>query len=92
MNRAAPVKNRELIQAVVEILRQGEILLVAISDEDYTRKVPVAFNASIGGHYRNTLDHFRTLLDAAPAGDLNYDHRERGALVESGIARRFNAG
>ena len=53
--------NRELIQSVIETLRQGEMLLAEITDENYTRKVPVAFNASIGGHYRHCLDHFRTL-------------------------------
>jgi uncharacterized damage-inducible protein DinB len=75
--------NRELIQSVIETLRQGETLLAEISDATYTRKVAVAFNASIGGHYRHCLDHFATLLEASAAGDLNYDHRERGTLVEN---------
>jgi len=75
--------SQELIQSVLETLTQGEALLAQLSDEDYTRKVPVAFNASIGGHYRHCLDHFRSLLDSAAHGDLNYDHRERGTLVES---------
>jgi len=74
---------RELIHSALETLGQGEGLLAELSDEDYTRKVPVAFNASIGGHYRHCLDHFRTLLDAAIQGDLNYDHRERGTLIEN---------
>lgn len=82
---------RELIQSVVETLRQGEMLLTEIGDEDYTRKVPVAFNASIGGHYRHCLDHFRTLLAAAAAGDLNYDHRERGTPVENDRFAALNA-
>ena len=84
-------EDRELIQAVIETLRQGETLLTEISDEAYTRKVPVAFNASIGGHYRHCLDHFRSLLDAAAAGDLNYDHRERGTLVETDRFAALNA-
>jgi len=83
MNTKSPKEDRELIQSVIETLQQGETLLAEISDETYTQKVPVAFNASIGGHYRHCLDHFRTLLDAAMAGDLNYDHRERGTLVEN---------
>jgi len=79
---AEPVA-RELIQAVLETLQQGETLLAAIRDENYTRKIPVVFNASIGGHYRHCLDHFRSLLDSAMQGDLNYDRRERGTLVEN---------
>lgn len=83
--------DRELIQAVIETLRQGEMLLAEISDETYTRKVPVAFNASIGGHYRHCLDHFHALLEAATTGDLNYDHRERGTLVENDRFAALNA-
>ena len=83
--------DRELIQSVIETLRQGELLLAEISDESYTRKIAVAFNAAIGGHYRHCLDHFTTLLEAAAAGDLNYDHRERGTLVENDRFAALNA-
>ncbi len=83
--------DRELIQSVIETLRQGETLLTAISDEHYTRKITVAFNASLGGHYRHCLDHFRALLEAAAGGDLNYDHRERGTLVETDRFAALNA-
>ena len=84
-------EDRELIQSVIETLQQGETLLAQINEEVYTRKVPLAFNASIGGHYRHCLDHFRSLLDAAQAGDLNYDHRERGTLVENDRFAALNA-
>ncbi|MDR3456277.1 MAG: DinB family protein [Verrucomicrobiae bacterium] len=83
--------DRELIQSVVETLRQGEILLAEISGESYTRKVLIAFNASIGGHYRHCLDHFNILLESAAAGDLNYDHRERGTLIENDRFAALNA-
>jgi len=83
--------DRELIQSIIETLRQGEILLAEIPDESYTRKVVIAFNASIGGHYRHCLDHFNTLFEAAAAGDLNYDHRERGTLVEKDRFAALNA-
>jgi hypothetical protein len=81
----------ELIAAVIETLNQGEALLTELSDELYTRRVPVAFNASIGGHYRHCLDHFRSLLDAAASGDLNYDHRERGTMIETDRFAALNA-
>jgi hypothetical protein len=87
----AQIEHRELLQSVVETLRQGEMLLAEINDEHYTRRIPVVFNASIGEHYRHCLDHFRSLLDVAPAGDLNYDHRERGTLVETDRFAALNA-
>jgi hypothetical protein len=84
-------EDRELIQSVIETLQQGETLLAQINEEIYTRKVPFAFNASIGGHYRHCLDHFRSLLETAKADDLNYDHRERGTLVENNRFAALNA-
>jgi hypothetical protein len=84
-------KAQELIHSVLETLGQGEALLTQLSDEDYTRKVAVAFNAAIGGHYRHCLDHFRSLLDSATDGDLNYDHRERGTLIENDRFAALNA-
>ena len=83
--------SQELVHSVLETLAQGEALLAQLSDDDYTRKVPVAFNASIGGHYRHCLDHFRSLLDSATQGDLNYDHRERGTLIENDRFAALNA-
>jgi hypothetical protein len=83
MNLTPFIDRQALIDSVIEVLNQGETLLGEIDSESYVRKLPAAFNASIGGHYRHCLDHFRSLLDAAVAGDLNYDHRERGTLVES---------
>ena len=90
MNSNTP-NSEELIQAAIETLAQGEALLAQLSDVDYTRKLPVAFNAAIGGHYRHCLDHFRSLLDAAVDGDLNYDHRERGTLIENDRFAALNA-
>lgn len=82
MNSNSEPSHSELIQAVIETLSQGEMLLQSIDDDDYVSKVSLAFNASIGGHYRHCLDHFRSLLDAAFEGDLDYDHRERGTPIE----------
>lgn len=86
-----PSESHELVQSVLETLEQGEALLTRLSDEEYTRQVAVAFNASIGGHYRHCFDHFRTLLDAAIQDDLNYDHRARGTLIESDRFAAVNA-
>jgi hypothetical protein len=91
MNLTSPSDSHVLIESVIETLQQGETLLAGISDDIYTQKVPVAFNASIGGHYRHCLDHFRSLLDSARDGDLNYDHRERDTLVEKDRFAAMNA-
>jgi len=91
MSEPSNNESRQLIDAVIESLRQGENLLSVISDEHYRCKLPVAFNSSIGGHYRHCLDHFRILLESVNAGEVNYDHRERGTLVESDRFAALNA-
>jgi uncharacterized damage-inducible protein DinB len=83
MNLNSPNGDRALIDSVIETLAQGETLLTQIDDHAYTRKLRIAFNASIGGHFRHCLDHFRSLLNSAAEGDLNYDQRERGTTVEN---------
>jgi hypothetical protein len=84
-------ESEELVRSVAETLAQGESLLMQLSDEDYTRRVAEAFDATIGGHYRHCLDHFRNLLERAVRGDLNYDHRERGTLIEHDRFAALNA-
>jgi hypothetical protein len=74
---------RFIVGAAIAILAQGEDLLRALSLETYTRRVPLAFNACIGGHYRHCLDHFTSLLRALDADMVDYDHRERDVRVES---------
>ena len=74
---------RRILDAAVAILAQGEDLLRALSAENYTRRVPLAFNACIGGHYRHCLDHFTSLLRGLDADEVDYDHRERDARIES---------
>ena len=74
---------RRILDAAIAILAQGEDLLRAVSDESYTRRVPSAFNACIGGHYRHCLDHFTSLLRGLDADEVDYDHRERDVRIES---------
>jgi len=74
---------RRIVNAAIAILAQGENLLCALSVEAYTRRVPLTFNACIGGHYRHCLDHFTNLLRGLDADTVDYDHRERDVRIES---------
>jgi hypothetical protein len=91
MSSISSINRQALINAVIEILNQGETLLGELDNDCYVRKLPAAFDAAIGGHYRHCLDHFRSLLDSAHARDLNYDLRERGTLIESDRFAALNA-
>ncbi len=71
-----------ILAAAVGLLRQGEDLLSTLGPDHYSQKVRVAFNGSIGGHYRHCLDHFTSLLAGLEGGLVDYDHRERNPRLE----------
>src|ERR1041385_7155475 len=79
-----------ILAAAVQILAQGEDLLRAITVERYTKRVPLAFNGTIGGHYRHCLDHFTSLLRALDSGEVDYDRRERDPRIETEPAFALN--
>jgi DinB family len=86
-SRTAPAHQyedaRRIVTAAIAILMQGEDMLRTLSVEAYTQRVPVAFNACIGGHYRHCLDHFTSLLQSFEAEEVDYDHRDRDTRIES---------
>ena len=72
-----------ILEAAQAILEQGEVLVSSLTSENYARRIPLVFNASIGGHYRHCLDHFASVLRGLDADRVNYDHRERDARIEN---------
>lgn len=77
------MKQSPLNAAVVDVLRQGESLLLKIDSGEYTRRLSTAFNSTIGEHYRHCLDHFQSLLHGLDADEVNYDHRDRDPRIET---------
>lgn len=72
----------ELREALVAVLEQGLTLLCHVDAARYREKLPQAFNASVGGHYRHCLDHFEILLRNRD-GLLDYDARRRDERTET---------
>jgi len=77
------MNEREMLEALDEVLLRGENLLAAVSDETYSRHVPSAYNASLGGHYRHCIEHFRSVLDSEESDEIDYDLRPRDVLLET---------
>jgi hypothetical protein len=71
-----------VVTAVTELLGQGEELLLHLGAEAYRQPVAIAFNASIGSHYRHFLDHFSSLLRGLEVGVIDYDARDRDLRLE----------
>ena len=65
-----------------QCLREGAELVESLDDKAYRARVAQVMNASVGGHYRHALDHFRILLESGEDGVVDYDRRERATAVE----------
>lgn len=55
----------------------------SLTPDSYSRRLPVAFNGSIGGHYRHCLDHFSSLLRGTESELVDYDRRDRDPRLET---------
>lgn len=71
----------QLLAAMDEVLAQGEALLAGLSDAQYRESAETG--ASIGAHYRHSLEHFKILLEAAGGGTVDYDRRARDPQLET---------
>jgi hypothetical protein len=69
----------QLLAAMDEVLEQGETLLAGLSDAQYAD----GDGASIGAHYRHSLEHFKILLESVNEARIDYDQRERDANLEN---------
>ncbi len=66
----------------LDALRQGSGLLADLSAERYTRRTPVCFNSSAGGHLRHVIEHYLSFLQGAETGEIDYEARARDPLIE----------
>jgi uncharacterized damage-inducible protein DinB len=71
-----------LIDSNVGLLRQGIELLARLDDEQYCWANPALELSSAGSHFRHAIDFFTCLLSSIESGAIDYDRRERNALIE----------
>lgn len=82
---------RGLVDASGAVLDQGILMLESLDQECYARALPLANGASIGAHYRHSLEHFRLLLWGLKEGSVDYDARERNLPLESDLAEALRS-
>jgi hypothetical protein len=70
----------------------GQLLEVArqIHDEDFRKTLVILNGASIGKHFRHTIEFFQILAQAVPDGKINYDQRMHSELIESEVSVATN--
>jgi hypothetical protein len=72
-----------LLASLDEVLAQGERLLQSLSDGQYAGKHAEAGDASIGAHYRHSLEHFKLVFEAVQQPEIDYDRRARDGSLEN---------
>lgn len=77
-----------LVSDNLTALRQGEDLLVELTDVAYAAPVAAVFGASVGAHFRHILDHYLAFFRGWPVAAVDYEARERDPGLE---ARRERA-
>ncbi len=71
-----------LLASLDEVLAQGERLLQGLSDSQYAGELSEAAEASIGAHYRHSLEHFQLMFAALHEPEIDYDRRARDQTLE----------
>ena len=70
-----------LIDDNVHALRQGIDLISAIADDAYST-APFA-KSTVGVHFRHCIDSYNCFAAGIETGRINYDLRERNAVIET---------
>lgn len=72
-------------QASAEVLNQLKYLLRQLNPNEYTKKLTVLNNSSLGQHVRHTIEFFQCLIKGTMTGIVDYDGRERNLLIETNL-------
>ncbi|MGA0556872.1 DinB family protein [Larkinella sp. VNQ87] len=71
-----------LKSASTDILMQLADAIGQLTNEAYARPLAVLSGNTVGKHVRHILEFYELLIDCAPTGRLNYDHRKRDLRLE----------
>jgi uncharacterized damage-inducible protein DinB len=72
-----------LIDLNREYLRQGQRLILAVSDEVYTSTDQRLYTSCIGDHMRHVIEHYQRFLIGSQEGRVDYDARQRDSRISS---------
>lgn len=75
-----------LHQSANNLLDQLCNVIVQLSDDQFTKPLPILSGSSIGQHVRHSLEFFICLIDAKSSGKINYDNRKHDQFIEQEVA------
>jgi len=74
---------RTLAELNREILRQGQRLILGLSDEEFTHTHAPVHRSSLGDHLRHVIEHYQRFLIGRPERSIDYDARLRDVRISS---------
>jgi hypothetical protein len=72
----------QIKEATSEIIDQLMDLAEKLSQDDFTRPLPVLLDSSIGMHYRHIIEFYEVMMAGAGTGEINYDSRKHDPELE----------
>lgn len=69
--------------SLAALIDQASALVRSLTDEDFIAPCARLMGSTIGQHLRHSMDHIGAALDGADGAPIDYDHRLRGAPVET---------
>lgn len=76
--------------SAIQLLTQLATVVEGMTDEAFSRKIPVLSNSTIGQHVRHTLEFFICLMDAKNHHEINYDTRKHDQFIEQETQLAFS--
>lgn len=73
----------ELKAASIRILNQLSGLINTLSQDEFTKPLPVLNSSTLGQHIRHTIEFFTCLQNGIADRLVNYDQREHNKAIES---------
>ena len=79
------MKDQSILDEAKDVLMQLAESINTLSYDEYTQKISLLSNSTIGEHTRHIIELFQQLLVGYEMNSIDYDKRERNILIQENI-------